>query len=123
MSQDSKKTAAKAAEEKAKAAPTTESEAQPDVQEKQVQERKTTVETVPETERNQAPEKLSAAKVPVMKTVSAWSAERRLASWQLAALLRAKGWEGDKQVSETEFNQALAAAMSRAQGGGYGRRN
>ena len=58
-----------------------------------------------------------------LKTVSAWINEKRLASWQSAALLRANGWADDKQVTEADFVKALGTAMNRKQGGNSGRRN
>lgn len=65
-------------------------------------------------------EKPAAAKAgqgSALKTVSAWAGEKCLASWQMAALLRAMGWAGDKQVNEADFNKALGQAMNRRQGG------
>jgi len=142
MSQDTKKTAAaKAAEEKAKAAeakakaeaeakpeaeaettPATESEAPSDAQDKPAEGQKTD-QTPPAAEKAEPSQKTAGPEVPGLKAVSAWVGEKRIATWQSAALLRARGWTDDKKVTEDDFNKALAAAMSRPQGGANGRRN
>jgi hypothetical protein len=70
-----------------------------------------------------AAKKVSGRKAPVLKPVAAWIAEKRLASWQSAALLRGLGWTEDKQVDEEEFIVGLAQAMSRRQGGHKGGKN
>ena len=150
MSQDTKKTAAaKAAEEKAKAkaeadalaaaaqakaedeaaavaAAATDSQTESEVsdaQEKPAPEREAEIETVQETEKDKAPQSVFTQNGSVLKAVAAWVGEKRIATWQSAALLRAKGWTDDKKVTENDFNKALAAAMSRPQGGANGRRN
>ena len=142
MSQDTKKTAAaKAAEEKAKAAaaqakaeaeakpaaeaettPAAESEAPADAQDKPAEGQETD-QTPPAAETAEPPQKTAGPEVSGLKAVSAWVGEKRIATWQSAALLRAKGWADDKKVTEDEFNKALASIMSRTQGGGNGRRN
>jgi Predicted membrane protein len=62
----------------------------------------------------------SSAPTDSLKPVSRWARDQRLTSWQTAALLRARGWAGDKQVSEAEFSQALASTLGRKQGGRNG---
>ena len=44
--------------------------------------------------------------------------ERELPVWELAALRHATGWADGKQVSATEFDQALTRFRNRPQGGG-----
>lgn len=41
-----------------------------------------------------------------------------LKGWEMAALLRAAGWSSGKQVTESDFNDALARLRARPQGGG-----
>lgn len=57
-----------------------------------------------------APTKSAAA--PVKKTVEAWAAAAKLPPWQFAAAKTMCHWPIGKELTEEEFNQAVAAARS-----------
>ncbi len=112
MSQDKKKSA-KAAEDQAVS----------NAEKTQTPQPQAEIETVQASPKNQSSKKASENKAAVLKAVSQWASERRLAGWQTAAILRVKGWAEDKQIDEAEFEAARKSFMTRAQGGGHGRRN
>jgi len=118
MSQDKKKSPAKSQDEAAQSQTET-----VNAPEEQKQTAAATAQTKTDIQKNRPEKKASAEESAGLKAVFEWVGEKRLATWQSAALLRAKGWAEDKLVTEDEFNKALSAAMSRTQGGNNGRRN
>jgi hypothetical protein len=44
----------------------------------------------------------------VIKTIDAWQAKYRLASWRFAALTQHKKWKSGKTVTQAEFEAALS---------------
>lgn len=51
-----------------------------------------------------------------MKAVSVWAKEFGTERWQVAAMLRLKRWAADKQVSKTEYQDAINALLKHRPG-------
>jgi|GEM_PF-1433467 hypothetical protein len=105
-----------------------ESEVQADAQVEKAPKREAEVETAPETDQEPDQEKVPGQDNAGLKPVRSWIIAQRLASWQSAALLRARGWTDDKRVSQADFDRALKETLNRPlggrrEGGRNGRRN
>lgn len=57
-------------------------------------------------------EKSEAVTSPTQKPVEAWRDEKRIESWLFAAAAAGRRWAIGQEITEAEFDQAIAATRS-----------